>query len=208
VVGVSDPSAVDRTAGEIDWPAWAERTPAAERESTAKYSVSFADTLDRLDAELVRRVAVDDYRLSTAAPHRKRDGRPYADASPDDPGVVVRWSKDGQQFCVACDHYTTLRDNARTIGLWIEETRKRGDRPVQTGEDEFAAARLPGADAEPATPDPHTVLGVERDADDSEVLEAFRRRVKDVHPDAGGSTEAYQLVQSAKEELFDGGGRS
>jgi hypothetical protein len=210
---MSEPSRIDRTAGTIDWPAWAGRTPAGQRASTAKYSVSFADALDAIEAELEDRLGVDGYRVSTAAPHRTTDGRPYADANPDDPGVVVRWSRDGRQYAVACDYYTTLRDNARTIGLWIKETRKRSDRPVHTGQDEFAAARLPAEEATPAEPAPHRVLGVEPGASDETVVEAFREQVKEVHPDSGGSTEAYQRLQAAKDELLgdsthsNGGGR-
>lgn len=124
------PSSVDRTAGEIDWPPWAERTPADERERTYKFGVSLARALNDIETVLEKRIDVDDWRLSTAAPHRKKDGRPYADANPVDPSVVVRWTKDGDQFAVACDRYEDLRDNVRSIGLYLEEKRKMSIRPV------------------------------------------------------------------------------
>ncbi|MFB6218356.1 MAG: J domain-containing protein, partial [Halobacteriaceae archaeon] len=103
-------SSTDRTAGEVDWPAAFERTDPRERSRTSKFSVTLAQAIDDLAEELTQRLGVDDWRLSIAAPHRKRDGRPYADASPDDPAAVVRWSKDGEQFAVAADEYTELRD--------------------------------------------------------------------------------------------------
>lgn len=50
---------------------------------------------------------------------------------------------------------------------------------------------------------PFEVLGVGRDADDEAVVEAYRRRVKETHPDHGGSTGEFQAVQQAYEEILD-----
>lgn len=191
-------SDADTSAGEIDWPAWAGRTAPGEREETPKYSVTETEAFDRLEAELLDRVGADDWRLSTAAAHRKGDGMPYADANPDDPGVVVRWQRDGAEYCVACDRYTTVRDNARTIGLYVEEKRKMSNRPVRTGQDEFATARLPPGEGEGSTvaatdeePDqaPHELLGVAPDAPDPVVEGAFRELAKEGHGDQGGRAE-------------------
>jgi len=52
-------------------------------------------------------------------------------------------------------------------------------------------------------PAPHEVLGVDPDADEATVRAAYRRRVKAVHPDQGGSTEQFQAVQDAYEQLLD-----
>jgi len=205
-------SRVDRTNGEIDWPAWAERTPSRERERTSKYSVTLTQAMKRLRAELLDRVGADDWRLSTAAPHRKRDGLPYADSNPDDPGVVVRWSREGKQYCVACDHYDDLRDNVRTLGLYIEEKRKMSNRPVHTGQDEFATARLPSGDEEDdvivaGSPEPELdveaaadLLGVAPDAPDRVVETAFQEHVKTEHPDQGGAGDV-QRLQAARDQL-------
>lgn len=203
------PSRADRTSGEIDWPAWADRTPPAERHRTSKYSVTQHQATKRLESELLDRVDADDWRLSTAAAHRKDDGLPYADANPDDPGVVVRWTKDGEQYAVACDEYTDLRDNVRTIGLYIEEKRKMSNRPVRTGRDEFSTARLPSGEDDDAivatSRPPHEVLGVAPDASDADVKEAFRERVKEVHPDhtdREGEDEEFHRVKKAKEAML------
>jgi len=48
---------------------------------------------------------------------------------------------------------------------------------------------------------PFEVLGLPPDADEDAVDDAYRRRVKEVHPDRGGSTEAFLLVQTAYEEI-------
>lgn len=42
---------------------------------------------------------------------------------------------------------------------------------------------------------PFEVLGVDEDADESEVRQAYRERVKEAHPDQGGSMEEFQLVR-------------
>jgi hypothetical protein len=166
-----------------------------------------AEATNRIKRTLIDRVDADDWRISTAAPHRQKDGRPYADANPDDPGAVVRWSKDGEQFAVACDHYTTLRDNIRAIGLYIEEKLTMANRPVVTGQDEFATARLPSGDEDDvvaAGPPPHEVLGIPEDAPDEVVKGAFREKTKGSHPDAGGDAEALQRVQRTKVAMLDG----
>ena len=201
-------SPTDRTAGEVDWPAKFERTPARERESTAKFSVTFYEAVEETQAELLDRVGADNWRVSTAAPHRKKDGMPYANVTPDDPAVVIRWSKDGNQYAVACDHYDDWRDNARAIGLYIREKRKMSDRPVATGQSEFATARLPsGDDATEAEPPAYAVLGVDKDASEQEIKEAYRERAKETHSDTGGNTETFKRVKRAKEKLLSGGER-
>jgi len=205
----------DRTTGEIDWPAFADRTAPAARERTSKYSITQTKAINRLEKELLDRVGADDWRLSTAAAHRKRDGKPYADANPDDPGVVVRWTKDGDQYCVACDRYTDIRDNARTIGLYVEEKRKMSDRPVRTGQDEFATARLPPGDGEEEPivagavddgldQEPHEVLGVSEDAPEPVIKGAFRELAKEGHGDQGAD-ERYDVAElkEARGEMLE-----
>lgn len=48
---------------------------------------------------------------------------------------------------------------------------------------------------------PYDVLGVDPDADQAELVEAYRRRVKETHPDRGGSAAAFQRVQTAYAKL-------
>ncbi len=48
------------------------------------------------------------------------------------------------------------------------------------------------------------MLGVPPDADDDEVVDAYRERVKDAHPDQGGSIAEFQAVKTAYERLQNG----
>lgn len=65
-----------------------------------------------------------------------------------------------------------------------------GGRTVGTGDDAFGrvadAARL---------------LGVDPDADQSTIDDAYRERVKEVHPDAGGDVESFKRVKDAYETM-------
>lgn len=54
--------------------------------------------------------------------------------------------------------------------------------------------------------DPYDVLGVGPDADDEAVLEAYRERVKETHPDRDGSAEEFQAVKEAYEAIKAGEG--
>lgn len=190
----------------IDWPAGWERTPARERTKARKFQASLGSTTKSLAGEMDR-MGVDEYRASTASGGRyvKQNGLPKRNANPDDPGFVLRWRKDGEQFAVACDAYTRLKDNIRAVYLWVNETRLRGQRPVRTGDTEFAAARLPsGEDAVAADPPPHEVLDVDSDAPEAVVEGAYRAKVQRVHPDKpNGSREAFERVQRAKEAMLD-----
>lgn len=194
----------------LDWPSGFERTDADDREPNRRIKVSLSQAFDEVEKEL-ERLGVDDFRYSFDAQQRKTDQRPYSRANPDDPGFVLRWKMDAANYAVACDAYSRLRDNVRAIGLYLQEKRKMEQRPVETGESEFANARLPPAGedqsvvaAEAVTP-AHEVLGVDPDASDDEVQEAARERLIGAHPDHGGSAAELEEVRNARETMLDGG---
>ncbi|WP_435360426.1 DnaJ domain-containing protein [Haloarchaeobius sp. DFWS5] len=189
----------------LDWPAsLGERTPARERSRTSNFRVTLGRTTTDIEQEL-ERLDPDDWRCSIGNEHTKSNGLPLHNAIPEDPGFVFQWSKDGDQFAVGCDAYQELRDNVREVYLWLKETRMRSQREVATGDTEFAAARLPGAgeDAIAGDPAPEAVLGVEADAERSAIRSAYRERVSEAHPDAGGSEDEFKRVQRAKEAMLD-----
>lgn len=197
------------TMSRIDWPAGFDRHDESERTRNNSFEVSLSKAFDDLEAELDR-LGVDEYRYEFDADQRKTDNRPYARASPDDPSFVLRWTMDGEQYAVACDRYSRLRDNVRTVGHYIREKRKMESRPVATGESEFANARLPPGDderdkivARPPDEDPHEVLGVAPDAPEGVIKAAARELKKENHPDNGGSTAEFQRVVEAEEELLE-----
>jgi hypothetical protein len=191
---------------ELDWPRGFERTAPGNRERNNSFEVTLSKAFSDLESELDRLgVEEDGYRYAFDARQRKTDQRPYQRANPDDPGFVLRWRMDGADYAVACDRWSRLRDNVRTVGLYIREKRKMEQRPVVTGESEFANARLPSGDDSEAVvgrEPPHEVLGVSPDATPSEVREAFRRKVRAVHPDHGGDEQEFKRVKHAREGLL------
>lgn len=51
---------------------------------------------------------------------------------------------------------------------------------------------------------PFDTLRIDADADEAEVERAYRRRVKETHPDRGGSAEEFRAVRAAYEEISSG----
>jgi len=86
------------------------------------------------------------------------------------------------------------------------------NRPVKTGQDEFATARLPPGGDEDAIvasgrieQEPHEVLGVTPDAPEAAVKGAFRELVKDAHGDHGGNGEhSVSELKDARDALLEG----
>jgi len=191
----------------VDWPNGFVRTLPEQREPNNSFRVTLSTALDELENEF-ERLGADSHHFSTAMPQRKTDSRPYANAThPDDPGVAAYWVMDGEQYAVACDEFTRVRDNARSIGLYIREKRKMQSRPVVTGRPEFSNARLPsGDDGDPAEafdrPD-HEIVGVDPDASEKEIRRSARAEIKAAHPDTAGTSE-YEVVRvkSARDRLL------
>lgn len=183
----------------LDWPTEFERTPARKRIPGSKFRVNWGQTKQEIRGEM-KRLEADEWRLD------------HETGSGGDPGVVVRWRKNDDEYAVGCDKYKGKAANARAVYLWIRETRKRGDRPVRTGAEEFAAARLPPGEEDAIVADdgsmeaPHEVLGVAPDAPTNVVKAAARRLSADVHPDQGegGDVEQYHRIQRAKRSMLEG----
>jgi len=53
-------------------------------------------------------------------------------------------------------------------------------------------------------PSPYETLDVDPDAADAEIVDAYRERVKEAHPDQGGSMEAFLAVKAAFERIENG----
>jgi DnaJ-domain-containing protein 1 len=204
----------------LDWLPGEERTPAHKRPPNRNFEASLGQTTKDIQTEMDR-LDPDKWRASIANQHTKAgaNGLPLADANPDDPGFVLRWSKDGTDYGVACDRYSRLRDNARTVYLWVHETRMRSNRPVVTGSGDFAAAQLPPAEQAPdATAlgsgddadnrDPWEVLGVSPQAPESVVKGAARSLKAQYHPDqSDGDRDEFKRIQRAERAMLaDEGG--
>jgi hypothetical protein len=197
----------------LDWPENFERTDASERESYPNgFRVTRSQAFDNILDELASWDGVRDVQLDTGAEHQVRNpNKPYANADYDDPGVVVRFEKDGKDMAAACDRWDNPRDNGQDLYHYLHETRMQEQRGTVTGQSEYEKLRLPSGDEDAVvagTKPPHEVLGVEPDAGPETVQSAWQQRVKEAHPDAGGpdegSREELKKVNAAKKVMLDG----
>jgi ferredoxin len=53
-------------------------------------------------------------------------------------------------------------------------------------------------------PSPYEILGIDPGASDGEVEQAYRQRLKETHPDHGGSTDEFRAVRAAHAAITDG----
>lgn len=187
---------------DIDWPDALERTPADAREGyPGGFRVTRTKAITNILNELERWDGVTDVQLETAANHTKKNpNRPYANATPDDPGVLVRFVKDGEDMAAGCDQWDNLRDNSQDLYHYLHETRMQEQRGAVTAESEYSKLRLPSGNPH-AVADPYNVLGVDRDADEETIANRARERLKETHPDRGGDVDEFQRVKQAREEL-------
>ena len=187
----------------LQWPAGRPRVAKPKR---ASFKRSFAQARSELADEL-ERLGARHVVLSTNKELRL-DGWPRADQSePADPGVAVYFEWRGRPMTFACDRWDRVKDNINAIANTIKALRGI----ERWGSGDMLEQAFSGFTALPA-PD-HVkmwwdVLGVERTADLETVSGAYKRLVKERHPDmAGGSTAAFQELQAAYKqalEAFDG----
>lgn len=50
----------------------------------------------------------------------RNPNKPYSNSQFDDPGVVVRFERDGQQYVIPCDRWDNPPDNGRAIAHYID----------------------------------------------------------------------------------------
>lgn len=85
------------------------------------------------------------------------------------------------------------------VNRWLGLDRWDSERPIRPATD---GVRFLVRIAYPFTmATPYEVLGIDENASIQEVRRAYRERVKDAHPDHGGSREAFQRVRTAYERI-------
>ncbi|WP_254537102.1 J domain-containing protein [Halomarina litorea] len=88
-------------------------------------------------------------------------------------------------------------ERARSDDRRGDGTRRGGDRATGTRTDGSGSAET----VDRATAAACEVLGVDPDAGEGELRRAYRRRVKETHPDRGGSEAAFRRVKEAYDHL-------
>jgi hypothetical protein len=173
----------------LHWPAGWPRTKQPER---ARFDVTFARARDALFNEL--RLMGARYPVLSSNLELRRDGLPYSgQRQPADPGIALYFEYNGRQMSFACDRWDRTEDNVRAIGKTIEAIRGI----ERWGASDMMERAFSAFEALPAPRGWRDVLNVASDADLEATKRAYRERLKEVHPDTGGSGEAFHDVQAA-----------
>lgn len=138
--------------------------------------------------------------LSTNIPLRN-DGLPYARyKTPDDPGVAVYFTINGQSQVFACDRWKRIEDNMQAIRKTIEAIRGI----ERWGSSEMLNRMFKGFEALPEKAGESSndawwvTLGVHPDDDLEQIERAYRFAAKKAHPDSpGGSVKMMSRLNQA-----------
>lgn len=184
----------------------------------SNFSATLTHTLRLLDREIYNLVDTkaqqDSAELLIAIPAGafRIDGRPYANAKAEHPGVIFSIESRHGHLSYPCDTFTTWQDNLRAIALALEALRKV-DRYGVTKRGEqyrgFLALESTAAPAGFATADDaltflgkYTGLGLaEMKSIVGAPARALRRAQRETHPDAGGDAATFQRVSLAEAKL-------
>lgn len=188
---------------------WPEGWPRTKYRNSSRYKTSIDQAVDELMRELGMLGALKgSIVLSSNVPPRNALGTPRNDGHQvGDPGVAVYWTtKAHGERVMACDRWSSVRENVRAIGLAVNGLRaiERAG-ATQILERAFSAfGALPAASgAAPKRPwwdvlgFPEALIGALSPA----VTDArWRELAKKSHPDQGGSQEAMTELNAAAEE--------
>lgn len=186
----------------LDWP------PEQARHSGRRDPGPYQVTLDRAQRDLVHELELLRARevvISTGIRVRQ-DGYAYASArDPDDPGVAVYWTRDGQDYAVACDRYRDVRSNLRACGLAIHHLRRLEQAAPSFAEKAFSGfARLAanaGADGSRPWRD---VLGFDGFVPAEQIEKRYRSLARERHPDLdSGSAAAMAELNRARADALE-----
>lgn len=133
------------------------------------------------------------------------DGLPYAkQRAPEDTGVAVYFTLNGEQQCIPCDKWDNVEQNLRAIEMTINALRGI----ERWGAKEMVNAAFRGFKALPSstivTPYQsrlwHEVLEVSPSASPQVIKAAYRQMLLRHHPDQGGDISRFNEVQKAYKE--------
>jgi hypothetical protein len=186
----------------LSWPIGRSRTPAHQRKYGNLNKMPSGRVRQLLVSEL-QKMNVSSFVISSNVSVR-RDGLPYSgQREPEDTGVVLYFTRKGQDIAISCDAWQSVDANLRAIGLTIEAIRGM----ERWGTEEMVDRAFNGFKELPETiiMGEHTsrawweVLGVAQNASLTVVHAAYRALLHERHPDKGGSDFEFQELQKAYE---------
>lgn len=210
-------AAVDREDAKFKVPGYYEKTDAQGDRWIGQRAMPLTRTLEDLDRELAQvdaRDVVIQIDVTNKQDMREdvcRDGRIRDDARVHSPAVVITFKRAGTTPLVfACDYFKRWQDNLRALTLGLEALRKLERYHIaQTGDQYRGWQALPAStttafnvDQAAAFLSRMTGLAAPEISKQADIAkDAIRAAANATHPDRGGSTGTFQLVQEAKRVL-------
>lgn len=168
-------------------------------------SITFERSRQKLFRELEKMLDYNDRKtivLSTDLPLRN-DGMPYASAKANDKGVAVYFNRKGEQMVLCCDKWKKMEHNIHAICKTVEAMRGID----RWGVSDFLKRSFQGFNALPpaAHDKPKRKWWVVFEypvmpdfiGEWPRIEAQYKSLAKKRHPDAGGTTEAFQELVSA-----------
>ncbi len=152
----------------------------------------------------VRRLGGEDLIISTNM-RARNDGEPIANAKePDDPGAACYFKLHGRTVCLACDSWRLLWENLYSVAKTIEAMRAIDRWGVSDLLDRMFTGFV--ALTDDAGKGWASILGISLDATRTQIVAAYRTKMKDVHPDAnpndpGASARAATINEAYRQAL-------
>jgi hypothetical protein len=187
----------------LQWPVGRERTPIHQRR-WGNLNKMPSGRIRQLLARELRLMDVGSWVISSNVAVRQ-DGLPYANQrAPEDPGVVLYFTRKSVDIAISCDAWHSVDANLRAIGLTIEAIRGM----ERWGTDEMVDRAFTGFKALPESIQlsEHMarswweVLEVSQDASMDVRRAAYRSLLMKHHPDQGGDRWKFEELQKAKQE--------
>lgn len=184
----------------LQWPpAW----PRTQKPQRSQFKTPLAAARDELKSEL-RRLGATNVIISTNIIVNLDGTYRSKQRVPEDRGVAVYFKLHGEDQCFPCDRWMHVEDNLHAVALSIGALRGL----ERWGAKEMVNAAFRGFKALPASAivTPYTarpwqdVLEIDQDATLDEINTAYRRRARQVHPDAGGSQQEFETLTRAYDQ--------
>lgn len=181
------------------WPDGQPRTPCYRRENGQFKGTLDAvreellDEIDRLVLGKVDRNSNLGVIISTNRKVRRDGGIDCSGSEPADVGVAIYFKRKGKDLCFACDRYDRIWKNLRALHRTIEAMRAI----ERYGSKELLDRAFTGFQSLPGARAWWMVMDCSPTASPAFIKDRYRELAKKLHPDAGGSTSAFQeLVQA------------
>lgn len=117
--------------------------------------------------------------------------------SEQDRTVILTYTKNGASVRLVMGRQQRAQDNLRVLYLAVEAMRLNEKRGIADIVAEAYVQLAPGR----VKKDPYEVLGVRKDAPMSVIEASYRARVKDAHPDSGGTPAQFAEIQNAIKDI-------